>query len=320
MRYRRIILFIVCCVISMFAALTVMAQTKLEREKAFQPEPWTEEDALRALERDKNSRYDPETDMFLSPIGTLSPPGIYDDLIYAGEIAAELKSNRIVQAIVDFPITMEYPSFGEAKIMALAGFKDNPAARQCVIQALEYPAPVVQKAAAGVLFWWGEWDLAVPIIHKYGNYDAIRHKGDPRVIPILQEGARTSTWEGRTLAAYYLQFFGDSTTIIEVSRDVVAHAPIDVDDNSVARAKYAALRTLARCHVTDAVSDIARLANDQSTLVRIQVVDMLELYAYNGIEEAYQALVKIAEENDDLDLRGTAKVALENIESHRREK
>jgi hypothetical protein len=300
--------------------LSAQTKTKAEIEREFQPKPWTEEDALKYLDRDKNSHYDPNTGMFLFPGGRIATENIYDDLLYASKVAAEVKSDRIIQAIVDFPVPAEEPYIGEAKMMALAGSKDNPAAHQCVIDALENPEPVVQKAAAGILFGWGEWDLAVPVIHKYGNYDVIRYQEDPRVIPILQEGARSSTWEGRTLAACYLQFFGDSSMIVDVARDVVAHAPIDVDDNSVARAKYTALRELARHGIANNISDIARLANDRNTLVRITVVDMLELFAYNGVEEAYDALKKISEENADPNLRGTAKVALDNIDSHRREK
>jgi len=319
MRYRNILISITCLSLLLFISLPLGAQPKQKQEE-MQFKPWTEEDALGYLERDKNSRYDPNTKMFLSSIGPISSQDIYEDLLHASEVGAEQKSNAIAQAIVDFPIFSEDPYIGEAKMMALAHFEENPGVRECVVQALENPEPVVQKAAAGVLYRWGEWDLAVPIIHKYGNYDAIRGKRDPRVIPVFQEGARTSTWEGRTLAAYYLQYFGDSTTIVEVSKDVVLNAPMDTDDNSIARAKYTALRTLARYHLTDAVSGIARLANDQSTLVRITAVDMLELYAYNGIEEAYQALKTIAEENADPNLRGTAKVALENIKSQRSEK
>lgn len=243
--------------------------------------------------------------------------GIYDDLLSAGRVAAKLKSDRIVQAIVDFPV--HDPDVGEAKMWALIHFinKKNPAAHACVVEALQNPEPKIQKTAATVLSRWGEWELAVPIIHKYGNYEALGYGKtyfrDPRLIPILQEGARSSTWEGRTKAAYYLRYFGDSTTIVEVARDVMAHAP-NVDDRSIARAKYTALRSLARGHVTDNIPDIARLANDASSLVRYQVVDILQIYAYNGIEEAYQALKKIAEENADPDTRESAKAALQTID------
>lgn len=319
MRYRRIILFISCFAFLLPAALPTMAQARFGNKKIKeQPasQTWTEEDALRILTRDS------KWEQVNSEEHGLVIDYIYQDLTIAGKVAARLKSDRIVQAIIDFPV--HDPDVGQAKIAVLHNFKDNVAAYECVVQALENPELKIQREAARVLFGWEEWDLSIPIIHKYGNYDALgvsKNNKDPRVIPILQEGAQTSSsWEGRILAAFYLQSFGDSLTIIEVSRDVVANAPIDMDDSSVARAKYTALRTLARCHITDNIPNITRLADDQSTLVRIQVVDILELYAYNGIEEAYQALQRIAEENDDLDLRGTAKVALENIESHRREK
>jgi len=241
---------------------------------------------------------------------------IYEDLISAGEIATRLKSDRVVQAIVDFPV--HDPDVGEAKMWALSGFKDNPVAHACVVEALQSPEPKIQKNAAHVLFSWKEWGLALPIIHEYGYYEALgvsTSYTDPRLVPILQEGAASSpSWEGRVNAAFYLQFFGDSTTIISVARDVVAHAPLDVDDKSIARAKYTALRSLARCHVTDNIADIARLADDRSTLVRIQVVDILQLYAYNDVAGARQALERIAEENADPDLRETAKAALSKVD------
>jgi hypothetical protein len=241
---------------------------------------------------------------------------IYEDLQVAGEAGEKLKSDRIIRAIVDFPV--HHSDAGVAKMWALNGFKDNPAAHACVIEALRSPEPKIQQNAAHVLFGWGEWELAVPIIHECGEYWMLgvgKSHLDPRVIPILQEGARTSpSWEGRGQAAFYLQFFGDSVTTIEVARDIVAHAPLDVDDNSIARAKYDALRTLTRYHVTDMIPDMARLANDRNTLVRIQLVDILQLYAYNGIEEARRALEQIAEENADLNLRETAKAALSKID------
>jgi hypothetical protein len=70
---------------------------------------------------------------------------------------------------------------------------------------------------------------------------------------------------------------------------------------------------LAQCHVTDNVADIARLADDRSALVRIQVVDILQIYAYNGIGEARNALERIAEKNADPNLRETARAALIKI-------
>ena len=329
MRCRKTRLLVLCVAALLVTAPLCLAQVerapgrKGTNEPYPEQEPWTEEDALRILERDRNAQFDPASGMFLSSEGTILDQDIWDDLQMAGATAARLKASgleweRIVQAIVDFPIPSEEPGIGEAKMWALSPFKDNPAAHACVIETLQNPEPQIQKHAATVLFYWDEWELAIPIIHKYGYYEGLGYGKtyfrDPRLIPILQEGARSSpSWEGRTLAAYYLQNYGDSTTIVEVSKDVVMNAPMNTDDNSVARAKYTALRTLARYQIADAVSGIARLANDQNTLVRITVVDMLELYAYNGIEEARQALERIAQENADPNTRETAKAAVSRI-------
>jgi hypothetical protein len=309
MRYPKSLISILCVGVVLALAPPLFSQAERQsQEQSERPLSAEEERILRHLQ--EMSAW-PQT---IEPTDYVQ--AIYEDMQVAGEIAAKLKSDTIVQAIVDFPV--HDPDVGEAKMAALRGFKDHPAAHECVVEALQSSEPKIQKNAAWVLFGWGEWNLAVPIIHECGEYWMLgvgKSHLDPRVVPILQEGARTSpSWEGRGQAAFYLQFFGDSTTTIEVARDIVAHAPLDVDDSSVARAKYTALRTLARYHATDDVADIARLADDQSALVRIQVVDILQLYAYNGIEEARGALERIAEENADLNLRETAKAALSKID------
>jgi hypothetical protein len=311
MRYQRTVAFVLCLTALLFTTPLLFAQTESQTNKPSAPPASAEEERILKLLQ-KISTW-PQT---IEPTDYLQ--AIYEELLGCAGIAAKLNSERIVQAIVDFPV--HDPDVGEAKMMALRRFNGNPAAHACVVEALTHPEQKIQKNAAQVLFHWGEWDLAIPIIHKYGFYEAMevdywgREPDPPRLIPILQEGARTSTWEGRTLAAFYLQSFGDSTTIVAVARDVVAHAPSDVDNSSVARAKYTALRTLARYHVTDNISDIARLADNQSALVRIQVVDILQLYAYNGIEEARRVLEQITESNADLKTRETAKAALSKID------
>jgi hypothetical protein len=310
MQYAKLLISVLCVGVMLALAAPLMSQTNPQSEKPSEQLASPEEERILKLLQQMNSW--PQT---IEPTDYIQT--IYEDLQYAGGMAVRLKSDRIVQAIVDFPV--HDPDVGEAKMWALASFKDNPAAHACVVEALQNPEPKIQKNAAHVLFSWGEWELAVPMIHRCGEYWMLgvsKSHLDPRVVPILQEGARTSpSWEGRGQAAFYLQFFGDSLTSIEVALDIVAHAPRDVDDNSIARAKYTALRTLARYHATDNVTDVARLADDPSALVRIQVVDILQLYAYNGIEEARRALERIAQENADLNLRETAKAALSKIGS-----
>ncbi|MBU1936097.1 hypothetical protein KKG05_01755, partial [bacterium] len=167
MRYRRIVIFIVCCVSCIFVALSLMAQER-KGIKVWEPpasQVWTEEDALRILE--KGTHMEQVASLEQGDVITY----IYQDLITASEVAVRLESESIVHAIVDFPV--HDPGVGEAKVIALKPFKDNLAAYGCVIEMVEDPEPMIHRAAARVLFGWEEWDLSIPIIHKYGNYDAL---------------------------------------------------------------------------------------------------------------------------------------------------
>jgi hypothetical protein len=271
----------------------------------------SEEVILRWLERD--SRYDQQRGDPDELVGMID--GLYQDLILAGKYGAELNSTRVVEAILAFPA--QDSSVLCAKISALGHFKTiSPGAHTFILDCLDATSERVQRAAAEALVQWGQdLDQALPVLIALGDYLPLQNLDDSRIEAILREGARSCPrWEGRMHAAFALESYGDSTTVLDVAREVLAQAPIDVDDNSVARAKHQALTVIAKTGTSVPIAEIARLADDRNLLVRVTSVDLLERLATRGSPEARQALRFVADNNADAELRATAAAAIRRID------
>ena len=194
-----------------------------------------------------------------------------------GQEAAKIKSDKIVRAILEFPV--HDPGIVEAKLNAFYYFDEcPPGVHDLAVNSLYNSSPDVQAAATRVLSKWGiDMDEVFPVIHQLGNYLALNHAPKtPEIEAFLREGIQTSTWESRMYAALVLQSYGDSLTTIDVSKEVLENTPSSADDKSIARARSVALNMLVRL-------------------------------ARNGISEAAAALEVISNTSTDPWLRDTAK-------------
>ena len=278
------------------------------------PEPdISEETILHLLQRDSEidqDQVDPSSLTGLVDILSLH-------LIEAGRQANRLNSQKIVDALLAFPA--KDPVLVESKIAALrCSASPSDSVSSFIASYLNSSIERVRREAARAMVQRKQnMDLALPILVELGDFLELYHLLEPAAAEsILHSGAECSPrWEGRWQAAYALQAYGDSTTIISVAREIIAKAPVDVADNSVARAKHQALSFLIKRRIEVPVTDVARLADDQNLLVRISSVDALSKWAQEGSADAYAALERIASQNQDPNLRVTAAAAKAFIDS-----
>lgn len=244
--------------------------------------------------------------------------GLLTDI--AGD-AVRFESEALTEALVAFPA--HTPGVVMAKAHAFRIFQNavEPAI-PFLVNCLSHPDADIQKEASAALVVWGrEWEKAIQTMYNNNNYLVLGGSKDPRAADACRFGAQNGSFEGRILAAWALQAFGDTTTLIEVSKYVLANAPVnDPLDNSIARAKYTAIRTLVRHHQFDDIAALSRLASDSAALVRIETVDALAFAASQGNVAAYEALRIIADSNPDEKLRGTARLYLQRLEETQEER
>lgn len=247
--------------------------------------------------------------------------GFFRLLTDAAGYAVRWESPRLTDALANFPASS--PGVKAAKAHALRGFKIAvESAVPFLVECLSDSNAEVQKEASAALVVWGrEWEKAIQTIYNNNNYHVLGDSKDPRVPEVCRFGVLNGSFEGRIKAAWVLQAFGDTTTLIEVSKYVLANAPVnDPLDNSIARAKYTAIRTLVRHHQFDDIAALSRLASDSAALVRIETVDALAFAASQGNVAAYEALRIIADSNPDEKLRGTARLYLQRLEETQEER
>jgi hypothetical protein len=265
-----------------------------------------EEVILQLLER--NSKYDQVPEVI---------DGLCLDLREAGVQAARQKSQKIVDAILAFPA--DDPYVLAAKIRAFRNFTEMPdAVHDFVTSQLRDTVERVRREAARALVQWKQdLDTAVPVLVELGDFLVLQQLLDTSSVEgILREGAwNCPLWEGRWHAAYALQAYGDSATVMKVALDILARAPIGVEDNSIARAKHQALNLIIKRAAYAPVADIARLADDENLLVRMTSVELLTALAFHGSSEARAALEQVAAQNQDPNLRVNAATAISRLDS-----
>jgi hypothetical protein len=246
---------------------------------------------------------------------------LFNLLADVAEKAVRWESTRLADAVANFPARS--PGVKTAKAHALGVFTVAvESAVPFLAECLSDSNAGVQKEASATLVRWGrEWDKAIKVIYNNDNYLPLAESKDSRAPDACRFGTQNGSFEGRMAAAWALQAFGDSTTLIEVSKYVIENAPVnDPTDNSLARAKYTAIRTLVRNGQLDDIAALSRLASDSAELVRIESVDAIGYAASQGNVAAYDALQSIAEFSVDKKVRVTARDLLNQINKLRDEK
>lgn len=314
------ILWVITALLMLYSPLFAQikpADRKTLKQRPPQEKPnYTEEEVIGWIDREISDCQNPGKGCFET--------GLYQ---YA-EIAVSLKSDKIVQKILDVPesesFNEEYPEYAydvtKGKVIALRLLKDFLGVREYVIQSVDHQSPKVQIAAASTLLSWGEeWELAAPVICKTEAYIVFRENKDDRAIPLLEEATKNGSWQGRIFAAAALFYsYGDSTKYPQVALDIILNAPINTEDEDINRAKYLALQQVARFNLVEALPGLIRLTQDTARGIAPNAVGYLIDLSGMGYPEATQALADIKEHHSNANIREIARNGLLKLEEEKK--
>ena len=296
---KKIILITIVLLLMPIFSISPLAQQDQNNRRAQRQKPrigdrlWTVEEAIsRVKEAETRDQ-------------TTATEGIWYVLRKAGEVLKENYSEELASAIFNFPI--EDTLLGEVKIYACRYSKDYPGVTNFIVQNLNSDIKNNRISAANVLVQWGIYDISFPVLQKENNFQIFNKINVPEAYTMLKETTKKGSWEGKINAAYALFYsLNDTSILIETALDVVKNASTKTNDKSNSRAQYLGMRIIARFNDDSLIPEIAKLAESESKLVRIESVGMLGNFKRKGSLEALKALEKIAAENPDPKIRQDA--------------
>lgn len=238
-----------------------------------------------------------------------------------------IKSQKVadkIMAIPEYELTnREYPEYAYQilceRLNALIHLEEFTGVREYMVKHLNHESTMVQVSAARALLYWGDWELAAPVICRNEAYLVFIQVKDQRAIPLLEEATENGMWLGRILAASALYYaYGDSTKYPQVALDIILNAPVNTTDMDINRAKYMALAQVPRFNLTEALPGLIRLSQDTARGISSTAVGYLVDLGGMGHQEATRALIDTRDNHPDANVREQAKKGLLELEQEQK--